>query len=324
MYSTEAVSRPEISAHVEQAKGAERFYIGTKIFTICPKKKRTGRYPLTKLTKSNAMKRQQTKRSSSGSYNETSQEHGWDTYDCEDRGLKQRVDDSKAEEMEDFFSVEKMAAQNVTRKCKLDFEYDAAQLLMNASNFSQANGSVAYTEANLDTIDLPKDLGEAIDQVTGRGEVVNTIVMSYQVWLRLRRTEFLLQYLYGKVGDQVKKRVITPGDLEEAFSQDAGEKVTVLLGRAKYDAANRGRNNANLQNIWSNDQIWVGQVAEGDFENGGVGRTIVWDADIPTGLFATETYRDEDRRSDMVRVRTNSVEKIINENAGHLLGTRFA
>ena len=62
----------------------------------------------------------------------------------------------------------------------------------------------------------------------------------------------------------------------------------------------------------------------GEFDAGGVGRTLVWEADIPGGLFATETYRDEKRRSDIVPVRTNSVEKVVNENCGHLITTNYA
>ena len=62
----------------------------------------------------------------------------------------------------------------------------------------------------------------------------------------------------------------------------------------------------------------------GDFDEGGMGRTLVWDADVPSGLYATETYRDPKRRSDMARVRTNSIEKVVNENAGHLIKTNWA
>jgi hypothetical protein len=68
----------------------------------------------------------------------------------------------------------------------------------------------------------------------------------------------------------------------------------------------------------------VGYCKGGDYSEGGAGRTLVWEADIPSGLYATETYRDEKRRSDMVRVRTNSIEKVLNGNAGQLIATAWA
>lgn len=324
MYSTQAVSRPEITAYIEQAREAERFYIGTKILPVLGVKKRASRYPVIQLAKGGLMRRQQTKRSSSGRYNETPQEHEWDTYDCQDRGLEQRVDDSKAEEMDDFFSLEKVSASNVSRKCKLDFEVAAAALIMNASTFNAEDAAVEYTEANLATINVARDINDAIERVTSRGEMVNTIVFSSEVWNRIRRSPLLQQYVYGKLGEDAKNRAITPKSLSDVFEIDLEDKVNIHIARAKYDASNRGKSTANLQSIWTPDYIWVGCVKDGEIEKGGVGRTLVWEADVPDGLFATETYRDEGRRSDMVRVRTNSIEKVTNENCGELITTGYA
>ena len=324
MYSTQAVSRPEISAFVEQAKGAERFYIAQRIFPVLGRKARAGRYPVIKTAKGNLMKREQTKRGSSGAYNETTQEHVWDTYDCQDRGLEQRVDDTKAEEMADFFQLERLAAANVTKKCKLDFEIAAAAKIQDEGTFTKQDAVVAYTEGNKTTIDFPQDVQGAVEEVTGRGERVNTIIIPHQVFNRLTRTTLLQEYLYGTLGNSIKKRMISPKDLADAFNLDATEEIQVIIGRAKYDTAAKGRTTASLTSIWANTHIWVGHVCGGEFDAGGAGRTLVWNADVPSGLFATETYRDEKRRSDMVRVRTNSVEKVVNENCGHLIKTNWA
>jgi hypothetical protein len=324
-YSTEAVSRPEISAFLEQATHAHKYFIAQKVFPVYGVSARASRYPVIKVAKGNLMKREQTKRNSSGSYNETSQEHGWDTYDCEDRGLEQRVDDTKAAEVKDFFEAEKLAATNVRRKCMLDFEISTAAQLMNPAVFPHEDAVVAYTEANIDEIDVPQDVNAAIEQITGRGEEVNTMVFSHQVWNRIRRSTLLQQYLYGKLGPDVQKRMITPKDLAEAFSLDLeGASLNVLVARGKYDIAPKGRATPELVPIWGNGFIWIGNVQGGDYSAGGAGRTLVWEADIPNGLYATETYRDEKRRSDMVRVRSNSIEKVINENAGQLIDLNWS
>lgn len=324
MYSTQAVSRPEISAVLEQSQKAEIFYIAQKVFPVKPVEARAGRYPRIPLVGGNLMKREQTKRGSSGAYNETTQEHDWDTYNCEDRGLEQRVDDTKAAEMKDFFSLEKTAAKNVRRKCLLDFEINAATQLLNAANFAAQNAAVAYTEANLATIDFARDLNDLIEVVTGRGENVNTVVMSHVFWNRVRRSPLLREYIHGKLGAEPLKGLITIKHLQEAFALDVEGNLDFLIGRAKYDIARKGAAAASLQPIWGTSHVWAGDISAGDFDEGGATRTLVWEADVPSGLFATETYRDEKRRSDMVRVRTNSIEKILNGNAGQLLTTNWA
>lgn len=319
MYSTDAVSRPEISAFLEQARRSGGNFVAQRIFPVLGRAARAGRYPKIEIAKGDLLRRNQTRRSSSGRYNEVTQVHTWDTYDCVDRGLEQRIDDSKAAEMSSFFDLEKLAGKNVMRKNLLEHEVEAAGLLFNEGSFTAQDPSANYTEGNIATVDFPKDLGEAIDEVTGRGEGVNAIVMSHQMFLYLRRTTLLQQYLYGKLGNTVQKRLITPQDIADAFSLDAEEPVEVIIGRAKYDTSQKGSSTSTLTPIWSDSHIWCGEIQGGEFDAGGVGRTLVWEADVQGGLFATETYRDEGRRSDMVRVRSNSIEKIVNANAGHLI-----
>jgi hypothetical protein len=324
MYSLAAQSRPEISAFLEQGRNVSKKFIASKVLPIYGVKARAGRYPRLDLAEGNVLKREQTKRSSSGSYGETDQEHGWDTYDCVDRGLEQRIDDTKAAEMKSFFDLEKLTAGNVTRKCELDFEVNAAAIIMNEANFDKTDATVAYTEALIETMDVPQDIEAAIEQVMGRGEDVNTIVFSHVMWLRIKRSTLLQQYLYGKLGPDTQKRLITTKDLADAFSLDMEGGLNVLVARAKYDAAPKGRPAVNLVPIWGTSHIWVGDVKGGEFSEGGAGRTLVWEADIPSGMYATETYRDENRRSDKVRVRTNSIEKIVNTNCGHLIKTNWS
>lgn len=325
MYSTEAVSRPELSAFLEQAQAREKYYIAQKIFPVKTVKARAGRYPRVDLAGGGLMRREQTKRGSTGAYNETTRKHEWDTYDCVDRGLEERIDDTKAAEMDSFFSLEKMATGNVRGKCLLDFEINASAQLLNPANFPATAAAVAYTEANIETMDVPQDLNAAVEEVTGRGEEVNTIVISSKLWLRIRRSTKLQTYLYGKIGGDVNKRLITPKDLASAFAIDMdGMSIEVLIARAKYDTSNKKATASTLVPIWGTDYIWTGCVKGGEFEEGGAGRTLVWSADVPNGMFATETYRDEKRRSDMARVRTNSIEKIINGNAGQLVTTNYA
>jgi hypothetical protein len=50
---------------------------------------------------------------------------------------------------------------------------------------------------------------------------------------------------------------------------------------------------------------------------------LVWSDDAPGG-FVSESYRDEARRSNVLRVRMNTAEKIIDANAGVRITTQYS
>ena len=55
---------------------------------------------------------------------------------------------------------------------------------------------------------------------------------------------------------------------------------------------------------------------------GGAGFTLYWNQD--GGLYTSETYRNEGRRSNMVRVRQNTAEKVVDATAGTLITTQYS
>ena len=318
MYSNSEVSRPEISAFVEQAQKADKYLIGQKLLPVKGVKTRAGEYPRLDLAEGKLMRRGSTKRNSSGAYNETNRSHGWDNYSCEDRGLEERIDDTKAKEMGDFFSLEKLTGKLIRRNVALDFEVNAAGIIMNEGNFDKVTAGTAYTGANIDDTDVPEDIDAALEALIGRGECANSIVMSLKLWNYIKRTKQLHAYVWGKISDSTGKKQITPSIFGEAFDI---ENVHIAKG---YADSSKTKSTTSIAAIWGTSHIWLGDVQGGDFDNGGAGRTLVWEADCPSGLYATETYRDAPRRSDMMRVRSNSIEKIVNGNAGQLIKTNFA
>ena len=135
---------------------------------------------------------------------------------------------------------------------------------------------------------------------------------------RIRRSKLLQLFLFGSLSANAGNRAITEQLLAETFGFD-----NIFVTKMSYDIAAKGKG-PTMTAIWSPNSIWIGNVQGGDFNAGGTGRTIIWEADSPGGLFASETYRAEHRRGDMVRVRSNRSLKIINQNAGQLIGTQWA
>jgi hypothetical protein len=315
--NTAAVARAEISTLLEAAKDTEKFLIADLIFPIFSVDRMAGWYPRLKIKEGNLLRAQSTKRGPSGTYNEISRALTRDNYRCEDRGLEERIDDVLAAQYENFFDMEETTARLVSRPVKLDHEKVVAERAFDEGVFTTLPATAPYTEAKLADLDFAKDLQDAQETLTKQQVVANTLVMSLQLWNRVRRSVKLQRYLFGDTNLDVKK-LVKPSDVGAAFMIEH-----VLIAQATYDASAPGKN-PNLQPIWSPDYFGLFNVQGGDYALGGVGRTISWDADCPNGMFATETYRDEKRRGDMVRVRCNVDEKVVDEAAGVLVKTNFA
>lgn len=319
MYTnTAAAPRADISAFLEEAVDVEQNFVGQKILPIYPSPVENGRYPKFKIADGGLLRKEATKRNSSGTYNEVDRKFDWEEYVTEERGLEERIDDVVAKRFANFFDAEVLTSKFVMRALMLDYETEVADTVMNASTFTATAAVIAYTEANLATIDFPQDIQAAQERLTYLGESPNCIIMTLSVFNRLRRSKLLQLYLFGQLSSNAGGRLITAQMVADAFGVQE-----CIVTRVSYNMAAKGKA-ANVGPIWGNTYVFIGTIAGGDFMNGGIGRTIIWDADSPNGLFATETYRAEPRRGNIVRVRSNRTQKIINPNAGQLITTSWA
>ena len=312
-----AISRPEITAFVEEALNADAYFIGQRILPPTPVEARAGRYPKMKLQNGELLKTDVTLRGPTGTYNEVSRKFDWDTYDTQEYGLEERIDDTIVSEMTKFFDVEATTAKLVMRAMQLDFEIRAAGTIFNSSNFNSTNSATAYTVANKATFDAPEDINAALIRLQQKGTLPNTLVLSRQVFNRIRTSDLMQKYLIG-LNSNLGQQAITEAAIGQAFGIP-----NVVIASASYDTAAKGKA-PSLSPIWSNSYMWLGNVQGGDFVAGGAGRSLVWQADVPAGLFSTETYRAENRRGDIVRVRSYHSCKIVDGTCGELIATQYA
>ena len=321
MYSnTNAIIRSDINTFVIEAAGIESLLIAPRIFGVYSSPTRAGIYPRIRTALGNLLKSKDgeadfTLRGPDGSYNETSRAHEQDTFECFDRGLEERIDDAYARDYSRFFDAEVITAQMVLRQMRLAMEVRCAGVLYNPSNFTTTDTTVAYSEANLATVDFARDVNEALDRLTGKGISPNTMVLNLGLWNRLRRSAKLQTYIFGNLPSG-QQRLVNPGDIASVFGI-----TNVFIAAAKHDIASKNKTPV-LEHIWNDDYVWIGATGSGDFAAGGAVRQIIWTGDAPD-LFVTETYRNETRRGDMVRVRQHASEKVIDQTAGELLATQI-
>src|SRR5436190_7944472 len=323
MYNTvDSIPRADISTVLMEAVSQEKFFIGQEIFPVFPSALEVGRYPRFTVAATELLKPGRavgsTKRGATGTYNEVERKFVWDSYQTEEYGLEERVDDVVARRMENFFDAEMVTGKFLMNALMLDYEMECAAAAFDPSTFTTNNATVAYTEANLATMDVPFDMNALIERITLLGESSTTIVMSLSVWNRIRRSTKMQTYMYGFLNVTQGGSQITPAMFSAVFGG-----VNLIIAKKSVDTAVTCQT-PHIVPVWGNDFIGVFNVAAGDFLNGGIGRTIVWDADSPGGLFTSESYRDEKRRGNMLRVRSNRVIKVMNTAAGQLIRTNYA
>ncbi len=312
--TSDSVPRQDISTLLMEAVHQEKHFVASSLLPVYGSEREVGRYPRFRIGKGELLKKESQKRGATGTYNESEEQFEWDSYQTQEYGHEKRVDDTVRKQMRDFFDSDMVTAKFCMSKLMLDYEVEAAAAIMDPAVFTAAAAKVNYTENLLDTIDFPFDLNATIEALTLNGEEPNTIVMSLSVYNRLKRSKLLQTYLYGHLNTTQGGSNITPSLVAEAFGIP-----NIVIAKKSYDRGIKGK--TDVVPVWGNSHIWVGEVQGGDFMNGGAGRTIIWDADSEGGLFTTDQYREEKRRGDMIRVRSNRVIKIVNPNSGRLITT---
>jgi hypothetical protein len=94
----------------------------------------------------------------------------------------------------------------------------------------------------------------------------------------------------------------------------------VLVGGAIKDSAKKGQSYS-ITDIWDDEYAGLFKVSTGglDLREPCLGRTFLWTGDSPQMLTA-ESYREEQTRSDIYRVRNNVDEAFVFTGAGYLMG----
>jgi hypothetical protein len=185
------------------------------------------------------------------------------------------------------------------------------------SGFSAISATAAYTAGSVDTLDIAKDVDDAQTELAKKNVTADTVIMSLQVFNRIRRSTKLLNNIFGPVKNVSQARPASAEEVAAALNVDR-----ILIGRAAKNGAKKGQSYSGSF-IWGTNKVVVAKLGAGEFTAGGLGRTLLWSEDSPSPLVA-ETYRDEARRSNVIRVRQNVAEKTIDASCAVQIDTSYA
>ena len=217
---------------------------------------------------------------------------------------------------EDYFPIESVFALEAGNRLLRGLEIDISGAVMNSSNFDAVNSAVAYTAANLATMTPTSDIIAAIRRVKARGERANTIVFPGPVYDRIRLSADMKSFIAGSINPGA---IVTPDTIQMAFASMGIKKV--LVADTYVNQSPSGKN-IEIDQIWANTYVFVGNCAAGKLQAGGVGRTFYWEKLGP--LLSATSYRDESRKSNVIRGLKQTYADITNARAGTLITTQYA
>lgn len=319
-----AALRPDLNAFVLEGSVDSNLLIGEKVLPVLTSDTKSGQYPIYKVASGETHKNATGIRARGGSYPRIVRAMDTGNFDCVDRGLEEPIDDVDIADMSRFMQLEVLSAKLCLGNVQLGHEIRVAEAIMN-TGFTATNAAVNYTETLIATQDFARDVKGAISRLRAKGIEPNAFVMGGTLWDMIVRGTKLQNFMRGSGKSDSSIQYYSSDVVAQVLGLQMG-----LVGRGYYDANAKGKTNGTLTEIWGTTYFWVGQVSGGGLvSNGmvagaiqGAGRTLVWNKE--GGLYVTETYREENKRSDIVRVRQNTAEKVFNYGAGELITTSYS
>lgn len=311
------ILRADIRTALEQGIDCLKFCIGEKVAPVYGSDTKAGQYLFRSIEQRNAVRIDENRRAPGTTYPEVTSSWSSQSFETLDFGYKSMVDDSLKAYADRYLDLEVSTARILDAKLMLAYELRVQAALL-GGGFSANSAAVTYTNANLSTVDFVQDVQNACERQRQLGTIANTIILTYPLWNYVRRASLFQNYVRGNFPTVLPTNM----SIEQATNvfRDQGIEQILLAG-AYQDTGGEGQIYLGTP-IWPNTQIFVGKINGGDFLAGGAMRTIAWDPD--GGFKAVESYRDDDKRSDVLRVRQSVIEAVIDQRAGQLINTGAA
>jgi len=319
---TSAEPRPLLLQSLEQFNLAQDRlgFIGQRVLPVIDVQLVAG--PFGKIPLEQLLQIKNDTRNPGGGYNRGNWTFTADSYYCQEHGWEEPVDDREAQMYKDYFDAEVVATQRAQDFVLRNAEIRAASLVFDTSVWTGSSLTTAISTpwTNHASATPIADIRAACKKVwDGTGIWPDTLVIDRNNFNDLR--------LCGDVIDAVQAsgagQTAIQGKFTPAILADVFDLPKILVAGSAKNTANQGQTRS-LSSIWSSSYAMVCKTADSnDLREPCIGRTFHWSADGSEIGGLVESYRDETKRSNIVRVRMDVHEKIIYKELGHLMsGTR--
>jgi hypothetical protein len=309
--SSTTVQRPDLGALAYEylIDAPNRGFIGMSIMPVFEVPEKTADYP--KIPIESLIKDQDTKRTANGGYQRGDWKFETGTYNCEEYGWEEPVDDVEARLYRRFFDAEQISSEIAVDRILRGHERRVSALV-----FASADANVAI-EWSTPATAVPRTNVNAgkLAMRAASGLMPNALAMGMVAFTNVLNTAEVKDALkYTNPielgGMEVQRRI-----LAQYFGVDQ-----IFVGGAQYDSAKKGQN-FSLSDIWDDEYVALLRVSDGStrLREPVYGRTFLWFDDAPQEV-VVETYREEQKRADIVRARQHVDEAVIFAGAKYVLG----
>lgn len=246
-----------------------------------------------------------TLRAPGSSYARQRYEFEKDSYATEEHGAEDPVDDKEAEMYGDYLNAEQTATARARDVVMRNYEQRVATLLQTTGSFTNAAAATAWS--TIATAVPLTDIETRVQSIwNATGIKPNAIVIPYVAFRNFRNC--------AQVVDRIKYSGLhnpAAGNITLDAIAALLDIPNVIVAGAKKNGANEGQT-ASLSNVWTATVVGLGVIAtNNDVKQPCVGRTFHYSADGSQMGGVVETYREEQTRSDVVRVRQDTDEKLL-------------
>lgn len=255
----------------------------------------------------------ETARASGSGYNRQTWEFEQDSYFCEEHGAEEVLDDREAAIYAYTIDFERVNAFRAMIAVMRNRERRIADATFSAANRTAFGASVTNEWDDFANADPEGDVKAAITAFElARGMKPNSLILNAQVMRNLTQCDAIIDKLkYSGIDDPKNVNAAT---LAALFDVDK-----VIIGNSFRSTADMGQAAA-LSRIWSNEYVGLAKLpTSNDLREPCFARTMHWTGDGSSENGTVEMYREEKVRSDVIRVRQDTHEKVLYSTLLYLL-----
>lgn len=305
--------RPELAAlaYLYAIAASMRGFIGLNIMPVFEVPLQAAVYPV--IPAEAFLKLPETARAARSAYGRGDYEFEDGNYFCKENGWEEPIDDSERKLYQRFFDAEVVATERAVDIILRKQEKRIAAKVQDAT--ALPTGAVGTKWSTLATASPRSDVKAKVKAMRDSVGLEPTgLAISWQTFQNILMCAELKDYLKYTTPYLID----TIEGQKKVVAQYLGLQE-VQVGNAIYDSAKKGQK-LTPANIWDDAKgtLYVGSQNLNDLRQPTLGRTFLWTDDTPENLL-TESYREEQIRSDVIRVRQYTDEAYVCTSAGYVL-----
>lgn len=312
-----ATQRPDLAASLEEFDLMMNLngFIANQVFPVVNVASQAGTFG--KIPVEQLLQNRETLRHNGGGYARGDWKFETASYATVEHGAEEKIDDREAKMYAEFFDAELIGTQRAMSAVMVNAEVRVAAAVYNTSTWTGTSLTTAITNEwdDLANATPGDDVLAAKKKIyDNSGLMANALICNWKQFQNLLNCDDIINRIKYQGFMDARPGAIT----QQALATALGIDRVIVAGGVK-NSAKEGQA-ASLGAVWSDEYVMVCRVAtSSDFREPCIGRTFHWAGDGSSVDGRVETYREEQTRSQIVRVRHDVDEIVLYPQAGHLL-----